>query len=82
MSNVEGIFGGPSGLPAVNDVAVALLADLLERAKSGELIGAAVVGVHCDGVASYHVGGRVGGFSAVGALEVMKSELLEVNKEA
>lgn len=79
MGDVKSMFGGPSGLPEVSEVAVSTLRDLLERAEAGELIGVAAVCVHCDGAASYNIGGRVGGFSAIGALEMAKAELLEVN---
>lgn len=81
MSNVESLFGGPTGEREVSETAVRVLTDLLEMAKSGEILGVAAAYVHADGSAAFHIGGNVGGFSLVGAVNVALAELVEINRE-
>jgi len=76
---VESLFGGPSVGRVVNEDLVSALSELLERAKSGEIIGIACSSVHWDHVASYSVCGLVGGYSLLGGLEMAKAEIISVN---
>ncbi|WP_454917436.1 hypothetical protein [Xanthobacter sediminis] len=81
MSNVVAIRGGPTGQPEPNPTCIATLEEWLERARSGEIVGVALAALHHDGVGSYAVGGRVGGYSMLGALEMACAELVKVNSD-
>lgn len=61
MGEVHSLTGGPIARGEVSEHAVKALDDALERAKSGDVIGVAVVCLHNDGAASYDIAGRVGG---------------------
>lgn len=78
MSNVASLFGGPTGVPEVNETCVARLEEWLEMARSGEIVGVAVVALCADGASRYAVSGKVGGHGMIGALEVAKAELIDV----
>jgi len=56
------------------------LRELLARAEAGEVTGICAAVVHCDGLASYHIGGFVGGYSALGALDMIRADLIEINR--
>ena len=82
MSNVKSIYGGPTGLPQRNDAAITVLTELLAKAEAGEVIGVVVASLHHDGLASFQIGGMVGGYSLLGAVELAKSDLIEVLNES
>ena len=81
MSNVKSLYGGPTGQPEPSEVTIAVLEEMLARAHAGEVIGIAVAAVHHDGLCSYTVSGRVGGYSLLGALEMAKADLIEAMHE-
>ena len=76
MGEVKSIFGGPTGAPEPSPACVEVLEVWLEMAKSGHITGAVLAGQCCDGSAQYAVGGRIGGYSLVGALELAKADLV------
>lgn len=78
---VESLFGGPTGERERSEYAVEVLTDLLERAKSGEVVGVAVASLYYDGAAAYDIAGKVGGYSMMGALDVAKAHLLKLETE-
>lgn len=78
---VTSIFGGPVGIPEPNMNCISVLEDMLEKARSGEVIGAAVAVMHADGLSSWATGGKCVGFSLIGALEVMKSGIVEAARD-
>ena len=61
---------------------VDFLEEHLERARSGELQGLAVATHYHDGGAGWSVVGRVGGVGMIGALELCKAELFDINRDA
>lgn len=75
---VSHIFGGPTGERDVNYRVVSLLEDLLERAHSGEIVGVSVCALSFDGCGSYWLGGKVGGYSMLGAMDVARSDLVDL----
>lgn len=79
--NVKSLFGGPSGQREASDACIATLETWLEMARSGEIVGVAISGLSYDNLARYAVGGRVGGYSMIGALEMAKTALIEVNRD-
>jgi len=81
MSNVKSIYGGPTGLPERNERAIEVLTDLLEKAQSGEVIGVVVAALHHDGLAGFRIGGMVGGYSLLGAVEIAKHDLVSILAE-
>lgn len=82
-SNVVGIYGDvPVQRAEPNETAINALKDLLERAESGELQGVAVSYLDRDGIASYVIAGRICSFSTIGAVEVMRSILVEGSLDA
>jgi hypothetical protein len=77
--NVTAIYGGATGEREVSDACVDLLEDLLERAKSGEVVGFSGACLGHDNVATFAIGGRCGGVGMVGALEACKYMLTRDN---
>lgn len=77
MSKVESLFGGPVTTREPNAICVDTLRDLLERAEAGEIVGVVVAAVHYDGCATFELGGMLGGYSLLGALEMAKLSLAE-----
>lgn len=59
----------------VNENALFVCEEILERVKGGDVIGVAVAYIHSDRSASYQCGGHVRGYSLIGAVEKMKSWL-------
>lgn len=55
--------------------------DVLDRARSGEIVGLATVILNHDGVVGWHMAGRVGGYGMVGAAELIKTLLLETARD-
>ena len=78
--NVKSLFGGPTGVPEPNETCISQLEEMLEMAKAGEIIGVSVAAVTKDGLALYRLAGLVGGFSMLGAMDVAKAELIDLNR--
>lgn len=78
---VVSLRGGPITTGTPNAVCVDGLNSLLARAEAGEVTGVCVVSIAPGGNAEYHLCGMIGGFSALGALEVVRAHLLEANFE-
>lgn len=78
--NVVCVFGGQPIGRQPNGAAVDALAELLEMAQAGEIKGVAVAAIHWDNLASARLAGQVGGYSAIGALEVLKADLADINR--
>jgi hypothetical protein len=75
MADVVGLFGKADlGSPVPS--CVAALKDLLERADAGEVIGIAVAAVNAKGSASYSVGGMIGAYGLLGALDMAKAHMI------
>lgn len=81
MSNVKSLYGGPTGQPQRNELAVQVLSEMLEKAEAGEIVGVVIAGLYHDGLAGFRTGGMVGGYSLLGALEMAKADLIEVLSE-
>lgn len=81
MSEVVSLTGGLTHQREVVPNCVSVLEDLLERARAGEIVGVAVAGLYYDATAAYWVGGRVGGYGMIGALEMIRADLVEINRE-
>ena len=81
MSNVKSLYGGPTGQPEPNEFAVQVLSEMLEKSRSGEVLGVIIAVLHHDGLASFQMGGNVGRYSLLGALEMAKADLIEVLSE-
>lgn len=80
IEKVTSLFGGPTGERTVNELAVAALEEWLAKARSGEIVGVAVAALHCDGLGSCQLAGRVGGYSMLGALDDAHSQVMEIVK--
>ncbi|GLO70335.1 hypothetical protein MACH17_18520 [Phaeobacter inhibens] len=79
MTKVTSINGAFVSTGEPNEFAVQSLKDALERAQSGDVIGVGVVMRHADGCGSFSIAGSVGGYSMLGALEMVRSEIVDVN---
>ena len=79
--NVAPLFGGPVHVREVDEHAVAALEEALQAARSGEVVGVIIARVHYDNLSSYHIAGRMGGYSIIGALEMAKTELIVLHAE-
>ena len=78
MSEVVSLWGQPIGEREVQPMLVEALEKMLEQARSGEIVGAALVKLHCDGLGSWDVAGKVGGYSLLGAADCAHACLLEM----
>ena len=75
MAEVVGLFGKADlGNPVPS--CVAALRDLLERAEAGEVIGVALAAVNAKGSASYSVGGMIGAYGLLGAVDMAKAHMI------
>lgn len=74
--NVISINGGPDGQPEPDESVIKILEDLLERARAGDAIGIAAVYTTPDEISAYCLGGWVGSYSMIGAVETMKGRLV------
>lgn len=78
---VVSLYGGPTGEREVCQQAVEQAEKLLAAVKAGEVIGFAVSRVHCDGLASFAVAGKCGGYGMLGALEMAKMVIVGINQD-
>lgn len=76
--NVKSLFGGPVPASDPNEECVKTLERWLDMARSGEIVGVAMAGLCPDGCGRYVIGGYVGGYSMLGALDVVKAEMIDV----
>lgn len=79
---VVSLYGGPTGEREIVQHAVAEAERLLAAVKAGEVVGFAVSSVHCDGLASFAVAGKCGGYGQIGALEMAKAVIVGINQDA
>lgn len=78
---VVSLFGGPTGERKVNALCVEGLEELLMRARAGEIVGIACAALHSDGLSSCQTSGLMGGYSLVGALQVLSADLVELARK-
>ena len=79
MSNVIALNGGEVlGLAVPQESLIDALNDLLERAKSGELQGAAIALVDKDKQAGFCIAGVIGGYAILGAAMSMQVRLRDI----
>lgn len=81
MTNVTSLYGGPTGEPHPNEACIEALEHWLEMARSGEIVGVALVGRRPDRTAGLSVCGVIGGYSMLGALEMARAELVKVSSD-
>lgn len=79
--NVKSLFGGPIGVFEVNEMAIRVLTEALEKAKSGEIVGVSMAMLHHDGRSSWQSGGLIGCHSVLGALEMAKADIIGLLQE-
>lgn len=79
---VVSLWGHPTGERVVYEGAVSVVQEALPEVESGEVIGVVIVKLHHDGLCSYQVGGRVGGYAMIGGLQVAAHDVMQVVREA
>lgn len=81
---IVSIFGGnvtvEEAPKKVYAVLVRRIEEMLEEAKRGDIVGAGIVTLDTSNLAEYTIVGSVGGYSMLGALEMVKSHLIEINR--
>lgn len=80
MNKVISLHGGPTGEREVSQTCVEALEELLEQAKSGEVVGIVVASVHHDSVSSFDIAGNVVLAPMIGAMEIAKHHLLMLGR--
>jgi hypothetical protein len=80
MAEIRSLYGADIHQKQANPDTVAFLEALLEKARSGEIIGVAASILHDDFTASCAVVGGVGSYSMLGALEMARQDLVEINR--
>ena len=78
---VVALHGGPTGEARPNEACIRTLEAFLEMARSGEIVGVTMAGLSADGCARYALGGVLGGYSIIGAIEMARTELIELARE-
>ena len=76
-SNIAKMFDGPIPEKKPHPEAIKCLEDLLERARSGEIVGVMVASMCHDRLGQWDVAGETYGYSIVGAVEAGKVNLLK-----
>lgn len=76
--SVVSLNGGPTGERQVNEDTVETLEELLEKARSGHVVGLGAVVLEHNGVSEWRLVGRVGGFNMLGATDVLMAEVREI----
>lgn len=79
--NVISLWGGPTGELTPNPTLIEELERLLAAARSGQVIGVAAAMLHHDGLGSYRLAGTVGGYSMLGALEMVGADLRQILRD-
>lgn len=81
--NIVALNGNPiNGSPSEpSQFLIEALEDLLERAKSGQIVGMAAVSLEHDGQSPYCLVGRIGGFNMAGSLSTL-THILNVQNAA
>lgn len=75
---VESIHVGPTGYPEPSPFCIEALEGLLEKARSGHIVGIAYSAVCYDGQTEWSIAGHVGGHAMLGAHECARAELAEI----
>jgi len=81
MSNVTSLNGGPTREQKPDPECVEAVERLLERAKSGDVIGVAFVVGHYDGDNGAGWAGSVGGWGMIGALQCLIAKFTTTSVE-
>jgi len=79
---VTSLFGGPTGVLAPSEFVIRELEELLEAARSGEVIGMVVALALHDGCSRYLIAGTIGGYSLLGSVRLAESELVAMMRGA
>lgn len=77
-NNVVSVFGGPVGFREPNLALIDALEGYLLAARSGEIIGGAFGFLRHDGSGERGLVGAVGGYSLIGAIDIVRAELVEI----
>lgn len=80
--NVVAMFGGPSGVPEVHEGAVSVLEEMLEMARAGQIVGVVGAFLYYDRCAGYQMGGKIGGYALVGALDAAMMDVRTIIRDA
>ena len=81
MAEIRSLYGVDIHQSVAREDVVAFLENVLERARAGEVIGVGVAALHNNFEASYAVVGGVGGYSMLGALDMIRAEIVEINRD-
>jgi len=79
---VISLYGQLTGERKVVESAVGAIADWSAKVQSGEAVAVVVVGIYHDGLAGYTVAGKLGGYSVLGAMEMARQYIIDINKAA
>ena len=74
--NVKSLFGGPTGERKPNQAAIIVLEQMLEMARTGEVVGVVIGAQYFDDGAMRSMGGLCGTLAMIGILEEVKVELI------
>ena len=77
-ATVTSLRGGAIVVPEPNQQFIELLEETLVMARAGEVVGGAMALLHGDGCASYTAGGTLGGYSIIGAVQVLNRHLVTI----
>ncbi len=72
---VHSLFGGPTGVPEVRPHVVEVLEEALERARSGDVAGIALVTLDPSGLVDWRLTGAIS-FGMVGGLSCVHQQVV------
>ena len=78
---VTSLFGGPTGVLAPSEFVIRELEELLEAARSGEVIGMVVGLALYDGCSRYRIAGTVGSYGLLGSVRLAEADLVAMMQE-
>ncbi len=79
---IVSLTGQPVGQPgAVNDSCVKALEEALERARAGQIAGVGIVLLWPDNPSAYSLGGRIGGYTMLGAAQQLVHRISVQNSD-
>lgn len=82
MSDMKVVQLAPPPRAEPSQILIDELEQLLERARSGDIIGGALAVIDASGVSEYHIVGYSEGFALVGAATCMQAKLTDIANQS
>jgi len=78
-NNIQSLFGTEVITRESHPVCVRVLREALAKAEAGEIVGAVICMIHHDQCTSFSIGGLIGGYGIIGAMEHAKADIIKAD---